>query len=188
MNKVDEQFPDAPKDEDNAKTNSVTYFPEYRIYKPNNNKTGAATRLQLKIKQERFRVVQLFWESAQQTGVDSEGNASFGWDDPKKKITFKMKDSDVGEVLAVLNGMKTFAGAPAKDGKGGSIFHQNPTGNTVFKFVKMERDGTFVYWVQLTSKKKDGTLTEVKHSISIAEGEVLTVLLQNALTCMYPWR
>lgn len=183
----EKDFPDAPADEDNAKTNTVQYFPEYRIYKPNKANNGSATRLQLKVKQERFRVVQFFWESAQQTGVDKDGNASFAWDVPAKKVTFKMKDGDVGEILAVLNGLKQGAGQ-VKDGKSAGIFHKNLNGNTIFKFVKLEKDGTFCYWVQISSQKNDGTKVEVKHSITIAEGEVLRILLQNVLTCMYPWR
>ncbi len=187
MNKDEKDFPDAPKDEDNAKPNTVQYFPQYRIYKPNKANNGSATRLQLKVKQERFRIVQFFWESAQQTGVDKDGNTSFAWDVPAKKVTFKMKDGDVGEILAVLNGLKQGAGQ-VKDGKSAGIFHKNLNGNTIFKFVKLEKDGSFCYWVQISSQKNDGTKVEVKHSITIAEGEVLRILLQNVLTCMYPWR
>jgi hypothetical protein len=172
----------------NAVTPSVTYFPEYRIYKPKNDKTGAASKLQLKIKHDRYREVYLFWEAAQQIGLDANGNASFAWAIPEKKITFKLESVDIGEILAVLNGKKDFAGMPAKDGKGGAIFHQNEKGNTVFKFQKMEKDGNVTYWLQITSKKKDGKLTEVKHTISCSEGEVLKVLLTDAISCMYNWR
>ncbi len=77
-------------DESKAVTPSVTYYPEHRIYKPKADKTGAASKLQIKVKQERFREVFLFWEAAQQTGVDKEGNASFGWQEPTRKVTFKL--------------------------------------------------------------------------------------------------
>lgn len=175
-------------DENNATTPSTTYYPEYRLYKPNNSKTGAASKLQLKVKQERFREVYLFWESAQQTGLDEKGNASFGWNDPLRKVTFKMEATDIGEILAVLNGKKVFAGMPSKDGKGGSIFHKNEKGNTVFKFSRMEKEGSVAYWLQITSKKNDGPLVEVKHVISVAEAEIIRIVLTDAVSLIYNWK
>lgn len=175
-------------DETKPATNTTVYYPEYRIYKPNTSKTGAASKLQLKVKQERFREVYLFWEATQQTGLDDKGNASFGWDNPLKKVTFKMESNDIGEVLAVLNGKKIFAGMPAKDGKGGSIFHKNANGNTVFKFSKMEKEGSIAYWFEISSKKNSGELVNVKHVISVAEGEILKVILTDAVSCMYNWK
>jgi hypothetical protein len=173
---------------DKPTNNQTTYFPEYRIYKPNTAKTGAASKLQLKVKQESYREVFLFWESAQQTGIDANNNASFGWTDAKKKITFKLEAIDIGEILAVLNGKKSFAGLPAKDGKGGAIFHKNASGNAVFKFQKMEKDGVTNYWFELTSKKNSGELTAVKHIITAAEGEILRTLLEGALLVMFSWK
>jgi hypothetical protein len=128
---------------------------------------------------------------AQDLGLGVAGkshNASFGWNDPKKKITFKLESNDIGEILAVLNGKKSFAGLPSKDGKGGAIFHKNPTGNTVFKFQKMEKDGVVNFWFELTSKKNTGELVAVKHMVTAAEGEVLKILLQNAIEVMYNWK
>jgi len=161
------------------------YFPEYRIYKPNKSGSGAASRLQIKIadKQGRHHVY-LFLESAQQTGLDSEGNASFAWTDKNKKVTFKMEALDVGELLCVLDGTKEFAGMPAKDGKGGSVFHQTPLGNTILKFQKAGD----VYWLGLSSKKKDGTLVNVKHVISMGEGKIIKILLEEAVKLMFGWR
>lgn len=173
-----------------ATTPKTEYFPEFRIYKPSPAKNGAASKLQIKVKQEKYREVFLFWEAAQQTGLDDKGNASFGWNEPAKKITFKMEAIDIGEVLAVLNGTKEFAGAPGKDGKGGSVFHKSSVGNTVFKFTKLINQTTKLpsYYMALSSKKNTGELIEVKHSISASEGEILRVILADAISLIYNWK
>lgn len=174
--------------EEKSATPSVTYYPEYRIYKPNNAKTGAASRLQIKVKHDKYREVLLFWESSLQTGIDANKNASFGWDDPNKKVTFKMEATDIGEILAVLNGKKLFAGMPAQDGKGGAIFHQNEKGSTILKFSKMEKDGKTAYWFQLNAKRANGPVVEVKHVITVGEAEIIKILLQDAVSLMYNWK
>lgn len=172
-----------------ADEKGVTYYPEYRIYKPNPNKNGAASKLQIKVKQEEYRQVLLFWESALQTGIDAQGNASFGWKENGKRIAFKLEAIDIGEILAVLNGKKPFAGMPAKDGKGGAIFHKNATGNAVFKLQKAEKEGITFYWFELSAKKNDGgPAVSIKHTITAAEGEVLRVLMTDAISLMHNWK
>lgn len=173
--------------EEKAKPNTQTYFPEFRIYKPKPTKDGAASKLQLKVKQEEYREVMLFWEIAQQTGLDDNGNASFAWAIKERKVVFKMEAIDIGEVLAVLNGLKKSVGV-SKEGKPGSIFHKNATGNSVFKFTKMEKDGNVGYWLEVSSKKNTGELVSVKHTISASEGEILRIVLQDAISCIYNWR
>lgn len=170
-----------------AEKKNVKFFPEYRIYKPNKSGNGSATRLQIRHGDKQGRpVVYLFIESTQQTGTDSEGNASFGWKEPEKKITFKLDVVDIGELLAVLNGAKNFAGNPAKDGKGGmGIFHQNDAGNTVLKFEKSEQGN--VYWYGLSSKR-NGKLLAIKHMVTLGEAEILYLLLQEAVKMMFAWR
>lgn len=189
MNQVDKIDEDMARINKEVKTkkDNVTFFPEYRIYKPNKAGNGSATRLQIRhgVKQERA-VVFLFIESAQQTGTDKDGNASFAWKEPDKKITFKLDTVDIGDLLAVLNGAKTFAGNPAKDGKGGmGIYHQNDAGNTVLKFEKAEQGN--VYWYGLSSKR-NGKLIAIKHMITLGEAEILRVLLQEAVKMMFNWR
>lgn len=167
--------------------NTVIYFGEYRIYKPNKSNNGAATKIQGKIKNTPYREVQLFWEASQQIGMDGD-NAKFGWDDDEKKVVFKMDTPDIGEILAVLNYEKDNAGPKGKDGKYNGIFHQNPRGNTVLQFARLRKeDEPHTYWVKLTSKK-GGKLVEVKHVITPAEAQILKVLLEKSVELIYNWQ
>ena len=161
------------------------YFPEYRIYKPNKSGSGAASRFQIKIADKQGRpAIFLFLETVQQTGTDDKGNASFAWLDKNKKITFKLDTPDIGELLCVLDGTKEYAGMPAKDGKGGSVFHQNEHGNAVLKFQRVEN----VYWLGLSSKRKDSGLISVKHVVSLSEGKIIKILLEEAVRLIFNWK
>lgn len=156
----------------------------YRIYKPNKTNNGAASQFQLSYKKDKkFDNVMLFLEVTKQTGVDDNGNAKFGWDDPSKKITMKLEETDIGEILAVLNWQKPMAGTD----KG--IFHKSAKGNTVLSFSRVEKDGKCLGLGIRVSRKLDGETeaTIIQHMISIGEGEVLKVLLQNALSAIYNW-
>ncbi len=77
---------------------------------------------------------------------------------------------------------------PAKEGKGGAIYHQNANGSTIMKFAPMAKDGVTNYWFQMNSKKKDGPVVEVKHVISAGEAEILRIVLQDAVSLMYNWK
>lgn len=172
-------------------TNDVKYFQEHRIYKPTPSKNGAASRLQFKIKQERFRDCQFFWETAQQTGVDENGNASFAWQDSTKKVTMKLDTPDIGEILAVLNGRKDSVGPPPKDGSKypGGLFHKNTSGSTTMQFARVQgKDGKQDYYAIRLASKKGNNLIEAKHTITLGEAEVLRILLNDAISAMYSWK
>jgi len=167
---------------------------QWRVYKPNKEKSGAASRLEMKIvseersgkdgKEYTYRDVQMFWVASPQTGIDSNGNASFSWKDSNdtKSITLKLGETDIGELLAVLDGEKPEAGKVG--GKFPGIFHQNARGNTTFSFKRAEGQG---YYIRLAKKPKGGQLTEVKHTLSFGEGQVLKVLLKRAVEQKYQW-
>ncbi len=135
---------------------------EFRIYRPNKAGQGAASQIQLVEKEGKLIA---FWTMTKQTGTDDNGNASFGWKDKDKTITFKMEDTDLGEILAVMFRYSEKAGGE----KG--IYHQNASGNTVMHF-----DGKNV---RLSSKKKDAAeAVAISHGISSGELAVLKVLFE----------
>jgi hypothetical protein len=170
---------------------------EFRIYKPNMKGNGAASKLQLRVKSKAVKsregreinvdVSMIFWESAQQTGKDSNGNASFAWDDDSKKVAIKLGDADIAEILAVLSGKKDFAGPPPKAGASfpPGMFHKSPKGNSTFSLTKNENGG---YNVRLSAQKQgqQGTIA-IAHSLTIGEGEIISTLLRAALVKKYGW-
>ena len=162
---------------------------QWRVYKPNKSNTGAASRLEMKtVITERgdaeIRDVQLFWVASPQTGTDEKGQAAFAWreKDDKKSVTLKLGEADVGELLAVLNNEKPEAGQTG--GKFPGIYHQNQSGSTTFSFKKAEGKG---YYIRLAKKPNGGELTEVKHTLSFGEAQILKVLLERAVIEKYQW-
>lgn len=158
------------------------YFPDYRIYKPKKDGTGAASKFQLKITDEKFKNVQLFWVGAQQKDKDDSENAQFAWEDKDRFVTIKLGLPDLGEILTVLKGIKSEAG---QAGKG--IYHKNKSGDSSITFKKYKPPtGDAMFTVRL-SKKVNGKMTEVKHSLTLAEGAVLETLLTQALLVFTGW-
>lgn len=155
----------------------------YRIYKPKKDGKGAATQLEVrKDKKDEYSTVLIFLKGANQTGFYDNKNAKFAWakdeEDLSKIVNMKLGESDIGDLLAVLNGKKDKVGQ-----KESGIYHQNPKGNTTLKFEWMEKYGQF--GLRLASKPNDGNLIEVKHFVSQEEGQVLKVLLEQALLLYY---
>jgi len=136
---------------------------EFRIYRPLKQGNGAASRLNYRKQQDDLLV---FWQSAQQEGFDDKENAKFAWKDQEKSVSVKLGITDIGEILAVLNGKKEQAGTD----KG--IFHSNEKGNTSFTFRKQDNG----YYLRV-AKKNNAKLIEVKHGVSFGEGEILKILL-----------
>lgn len=164
---------------------------ELRFYKPNKDGNGAASKIQLVDKLvekdgSKFNKVMLFWVSAQQNGKDEDDNAKFFWE-PKdgRQVTMKLGDPDVGEILAVLNGMKKEAGSSM------GLFHKNENGNSSLQFkanVQSDANGKSVvngYYVRLAFQDKSKKVTEVKHSLTLAEAEILKLLLERYVMKKY---
>jgi hypothetical protein len=162
------------------------YFQEHRIYKPKQDNSGSASKLQLKQVPGKYGPeCYLFWVGTHQTGVDQNGNASFAWDDPTQSVTIKLEIPDIGEILSVLRHQKKFVGPEPKEGsKPMGLFHKNPRGNTTMQLQRMD-NGSLAF--RLAAKRDDGPLVEVKHMITLAEGEILEILFTSAARRMYDW-
>lgn len=143
---------------------------ELRIYKPKKTGDGAASKVQMIIKDKgKYKEYNCFWEITKQTGVDKEGNASFAWSKDKDRngsITVKMGLPDIAEFLLVLAGKKEEA----------KLFHKNTKGNTAINFKKYN-DG---FAIQI-SNQVDKVLTKHQHLISGGEGLILEILLKDYL-------
>ena len=172
---------------------------EFRIYKPRKDKegkfVGAASSITVrrdkKTKANGFETndVVIFWTATNQTGEDANGNAKFDWRSEKnpngKQVIMSLGDPDVGELLAVLNGVKDRVGQPS--GKG--LYHQtSETANSALTFERRKSndptkfdDG---YLVKLSSKR-DGELIAVSHTLSLAEAEILRVILTDSIVSQY---
>jgi len=162
---------------------------DFRVYRVTKNNTGAASKVQVveKTKQKgdkTYSEINVFWESTVQVGVDTDGNGQFDWtkngDDTtgKGSITLKLGMVDVGELLAVLNGRKTCIGTDPSKG----IFHKtNSDCNKSMQFVMEEGKG---YSFRM-SEKGPGGLKQVKHTFSFSDGELLRVVLTEAVRMYY---
>lgn len=170
---------------------------DFRIYKPNMKGTGAASKLQLVVKPKEVTTrdgkkitvekMMVFWECAMQTGKDANGNASFAWEDESKRITLKLGDPDIGEILCVLSGKKDFAGPPPKQ-EGGlppGLFHKSPKGNSTFSISRND-SGDFRVRVSSQRQGQQGVLA-IMHTITLGEAEIVETLLRSSLLRKYGW-
>jgi hypothetical protein len=171
---------------------------EFRIYKPRKDKdgkfVGAASAIQVvdkKVKkgEREFTETMVFWTSTPQTGEDANGNSSFDWKSEKnpngKQVVMSLGDPDIGELLAVLNGLKKKVGQPS--GKG--LYHQtNENANSAMSFEHRDSNDAAKYdsgYIVTVSKKVGPDLVKVSHSLSLAEGEILKVILTDAIRRKY---
>ena len=166
---------------------------QWRCYKPKKDGKGAASRIEVKIvktekqsedgKKFEIRDVQAFLVSSPQEGEDQNKNAKFSWSnkDDKKSVTMKLGENDIGEMLAVLNGIKNKAGTDS------GIFHQNPNGNTTLSFEYNNANDRKYYSLRLAKKGKDGKLVAVSHLVSVGEAQILKVLLERIILTTYNW-
>ena len=118
------------------------------IYRARNSGDGAASQWSLGSKKDC-----VFLEMAtQRTKKTTDGNASFDWDN---KLRFKLGEHDLGEILAVLVGMKKGVGPLKGDGQTGQhkgLFHSNKNGNAILYFGR-DKSGTLR--IHLSVKKND---------------------------------
>lgn len=154
--------------------------PEFRIYKPNKNNNGAASSFQVRIdvdEETGRRKCYLFLVSTPQTGKDEQGNSAFAWKDKDKSITMKLGLADIGEILAVLNGRKPIAGGD----KG--FFHRNSNGSTTLTFSFKDT----YYGLKVTKQVGQAAATQLLHTLTMGEGEVLKVLLEDFVRLTHNW-
>lgn len=148
------------------------YKNEVRFYKPRKSNDGAATKLQQKIVAEKYgKKVYIFWVSTPQTGM-KDGNAAFAWKDADKEVTIKLEAVDMSQILTTLNG-KT---------KETKLFHQNPKGNSTLT-IQPYKEG----FSMRVSKKIGSKMSEVKHTITAGEAEILKIVFADAISTIYGW-
>jgi hypothetical protein len=153
----------------------------YKPYSKDGQPLGAASQFDYRPNPKKPEVL-AFWDITKQTGEDENGNATFAWTkDKSKTIKVKLGLPDIGEILAVLKGVKGQAGT----GKG--LFHKNATGNTSIVFQYYDGGGDIdkrKYTVKITNQSVDGSdkvLTSVGHSLTLGEGVVLEQFLNGLL-------
>jgi len=169
---------------------------EYRIYKPNSKGSGAASKFQCRTKWKTIDGVDygeliLFLEASQQTGFDSNKNASFGWSTNNEKsrgksVTMKLGLPDIGEILLVLKGRKKFVGPEPKEGRKiePGLYHQKAKGNTSLRLKWSEGR----LYLNLSSQDENKNVVKVSHSITTAEAAVLESLLEHFIVEYHRWR
>lgn len=151
------------------------------MYKARNEGNGSASQWNLSSDKDC-----VFLEMANQKGKNDKGNAIFDWEN---KIRFKLGDSDIGEILAVLVGLQDGVGpVDTSDGKNKGkhkgLFHSNQHGNAILYFGKVDNERFRIY----LSVKRGEEKTVVQHSISKGEACVLNTLLRCAIEIMYKWK
>ena len=169
---------------------------EYRVYTPNSSGNGAASKFQCRTKWKTVDGVDyadliLFLETAQQTGFDSNKNASFGWStsgekNNKKSVTMKLGLPDIGEILLVLKGRKKFIGPEPKKGRSiePGLYHQKQKGNTSLRLKWSEGR----LYLNMSSQDEKKNVTKVSHSITPAEAVIIESLLENFIIEYHNWQ
>lgn len=166
---------------------------DWRVYKPTKSNTGAASKVEVKVENKTVtgkdgknypkRVVTVFLVSAKQTGIDKDENATFAWEDDGGRVTIKLGETDIGELLAVLYGRKSIAGVT--EGKFLGLFHKNDSGSSSINFGKNEENNG--YKLRVTKKVGDAQAIAIQHSVTFGEAAILKVLLEAAVNEIYEW-
>lgn len=164
-----------------SENNSKYQKREYRVYKPNNNGSGSASSWQISTKiVDSKEEKNVFLDLANQKPSNND-NAAFDWD---SKLTAKLGLNDLGDMLAVLRGLKDGVGN-LKDGKRSGLYHQNSKGNTVIYFNENVKDNLLQGYSLRVSKKSDQNQSAVNHSLTVSEGQVLLLFLQEAVSALF---
>lgn len=169
---------------------------EFRIYKPYKDKNtntfkGYASKIEVnekevKVGDKTYLKLHVFWTMTEQTGEDERGNASFNWVTDKnpngKQVVISLGDPDLGEFLAVLNGVKKKIGQP--NGKG--LYHEtSDTANKGMTFEYVEKEGYDSGYRVGLSKKDENGVVKFSHTISLGEAEILKIIFTDAIRKKY---
>lgn len=155
------------------------YSGKFMMYKPFGSVGGCAS--QWSLGSERDCV---FLEMAPQDGKDSNGNHRFDW---KNKLIFKLGAVDIGEILAVLVGLKQGVGPyDTERGKNKGLYHSNNHGNAVLYFGKSSKDDQ-VLNIALSVQRGKSPKSVLKHKIKSGESCVLSTLLRRAIEIIHNW-
>ena len=138
---------------------------DYTIYKPNSRGNGGVLRFGLNSAK-----AALFVDAAAQSG-----DKQFDWDN---KITMKWGLSDVGSVLATLQGRQPQA----------KLFHQTDKANSAFELTLRDDPERAPYAMSLSRQEaSDKSLRKVSIPITHAEASVLEAALHVAVARLVGW-
>ena len=139
--------------------------PDYAIYKPNSRGSGGVIRFGL------YRgKAAVFVDGAAQSG-----EKQFDWEN---KITMKWTLSDLGPVLATLQGRTTQA----------KLFHQSEKANSAFEITLREEPDRAPYLMSLSRQDaNDKSLRKVAIPLTHGEAAVLETALRAAITRLLKW-
>jgi len=138
---------------------------DYTIYKPNSRGNGGVLRFSLNSTK-----AALFVDAAAQSG-----DKQFDWD---HKITMKWGLSDIGTVLAALQGRQPLA----------KLFHQTDKANSAFELTLRDDPERAPYVVSISRQEaSDKSLRKVSLPITHGEAAVLEVALRVAVSRLIGW-
>jgi len=156
--------PEAPATED-ADPRGTEFPADYTIYKPNPRTTGGVVRFSL----NRNKAA-LFVDAANQSG-----EKQFDWEN---KITMKWNLSDIGQVLATLQGGLTQA----------KLFHQSEKANSTFELSVRDDPGRAPYLLGMSRQiAADKSVRKVAIPLTHGEAAVLEATLRTAVSRLIGW-
>lgn len=149
----------------NGGTAPADRTPDYAIYKPNSRGTGGVVRFGLNKAKGA-----MFVDAASQSG-----EKQFDWE---AKITMKWGLSDLGPVLATLQGRQPQA----------KLFHQSEKANSAFELTLRDDPERAPYLVSISRQDAaDKSLRKVSIPLSHGEAAVLETALRAAVTRLLRW-
>ena len=138
---------------------------EYAIYKPNSRGTGGVVRFGL----NKAKAC-LFVDAANQSG-----EKQFDWEN---KMTMKWGLSDLGTVIAVLQGRQPQA----------KLFHQSEKANSAFELTRQDDPERAPYLLTISRQSSaDKSLRKITLPLGHGEAAVLETALQTAVTRLLGW-
>jgi hypothetical protein len=150
---------------DDSDTRGSEFPADYTIYKPNPRTTGGVVRFSL----NRAKVA-LFVDAANQSG-----DKQFDWEN---KITMKWNLSDIGQVLATLQG-----GIPQA-----KLFHQSEKANSSFELTVRDDPGRAPYLLGMSRQTAaDKSVRKVAIPLTHGEAAVLEATLRTAVSRLIGW-
>ncbi len=150
-----------PENEESANK----YGPTYAIYKPNSRGSGGVVRFEWN--REKSCV---FVDAARQSG-----DKQFDWE---TKITMKWALSDLGDVLATLQGRQSQT----------KLFHRSERANSAFELTYQTDPDRAPYLLTISrQEQEDKSLRKVSIPVSHAEAAILETAARTAIGRMLGW-
>lgn len=138
---------------------------EYAIYKPNSRGSGGVVRFELNRTKKA-----VFVDAAAQAG-----DKHFDWE---QKITMKWGLSDLGSVLAVLQGRQEQA----------KLFHQSERANSAFELTAQKDAQRAPYMVSVSRQEEsDRKVRKVAIPLTHSEAAILETALRSAVIRLLGW-